>query len=77
MAVSDVYFCDMRTTFTENLQQKLTRLLTSAGLDRLDMNKKYVAIKMHFGEPGNLSFLRPNWQKQLQILSEDRAGSHF
>ena len=29
------------------------------------MEKKFVAIKMHFGEMGNVSFLRPNYAKAV------------
>ncbi len=31
------------------------------------MDGKFVAIKMHFGELGNLSYLRPNYAKALQM----------
>jgi len=77
MSVSDVFFSDMRVTFTENLQQKLTRLITEAGLDRLDMDRKYVAVKMHFGEPGNLAFLRPNWAKTVADFVKRQGGKPF
>ena len=29
------------------------------------MEKKLVAIKLHFGEPGNLTYLRPNYAKAV------------
>ena len=60
---SKVYFADFRATYHENLQQKLTRLMKTAGMGEIDFDRKYVAIKMHFGEPGNLAFLRPNYAK--------------
>ncbi len=31
---------------------KLQRLIRSAGIGEIDMEKKLVAIKLHFGEPG-------------------------
>ena len=49
MGASKVYFADFRTTLTENLQQKLWRLLDKAGMGTIDFDKKYAAIKMHFG----------------------------
>ena len=54
MDKAKVYFTDMRTTFEENLPQKLTRLLKTAGIGQIDFRGKFVAIKIHFGEPGQL-----------------------
>ena len=62
-----VYFTDMHATMGQNLQQKLARLIKTAGIDRIDFDKKFTAIKIHFGEPGNLSV--PTAQ-----LCEDRCG---
>ena len=74
---SKVYFSDLRTDFHENLQQKLYRLMKTAGAGEIDFEKKYVAIKMHFGEPGNLAFLRPNWAKTVADFVKDRGGKPF
>ena len=74
---SKVYFADLRTSFHENLPQKLTRLLKAAGLDSIDFDRKYVAIKMHFGEPGNLAFLRPNWAKTVADFVKAQGGKPF
>ena len=61
---SKVYFTNFRTTPRENLPQKLARLVKKAGmLEGIDFSNKYTAIKIHFGEPGNLSYLRPNYAK--------------
>ena len=74
---SKVYFADLRTSYRENLQQKLTRLLKAAGMDTIDFDGKFVAIKMHFGEPGNLAFLRPNWAKTVADFIKERGGRPF
>ena len=50
MEKSKVYFTDMHATLKENLQQKLTRLIKTAGIGQIDFNKKFTAIKIHFGE---------------------------
>lgn len=76
-AQSDVFFTDFRTTFTENLLQKLARLVKAAGFDTIDFRDKYVAVKMHFGEPGNLSFLRPNYAKVIVDMVKERGGKAF
>ena len=74
---SKVYFADLRTDYRENLQQKLTRLLKTAGMGDIDFDGKFVAIKMHFGEPGNLAFLRPNWAKTVADFIKERGGKPF
>ena len=74
---SKVYYADLRATYRENLQQKLTRLMTTAGMGEIDFDKKYVAIKLHFGEPGNLAFLRPNWAKTVADFIKERGGKPF
>ena len=74
---SKVYWADLRADFRENLQQKLTRLMKTAGMGEIDFDKKYVAIKMHFGEPGNLAFLRPNWAKTVADFVKERGGKPF
>lgn len=77
MEASKVYFADFRTTLTENLQQKLWRLLDKAGMGTIDFDKKYAAIKMHFGEPGNLAFLRPNWARTVVDYVKAHGGKPF
>lgn len=74
---SKVYFADLRADFHENLQQKLTRLMKTAGMGDIDFTDKYVAIKLHFGEPGNLAFLRPNWAKTVADFVKERGGKPF
>ena len=65
MAPSKVYFTDLHATFEENLLQKLARLARTAGMETLDFKNRYAAIKIHFGEPGNLAYLRPNYARVL------------
>lgn len=74
---SKVYFSDFRADFHENLQQKLTRLMKTAGMGDIDFNRKFTAVKMHFGEPGNLAFLRPNWAKTVADFIKERGGRPF
>ena len=78
MAPSNVYFTNMRTTLNENLLQKLERLVKKAGmLDQIDFHNKFTAIKIHFGEPGNLAYLRPNYSKVLADLIKAQGGRVF
>ena len=57
MKPSKVYYTNLHTTLEENLLQKLRRLVKAAGIDSIDFKNKYTAIKIHFGEPGNLSLI--------------------
>ena len=77
MAASKVYFTTFHTTLEENIQQKLSRLLLTAGMDQIDFRNRYVAIKMHFGEPGNLAYLRPNYAKTVADLVRQLGGKPF
>src|SRR5574344_2527540 len=62
---SKVYFKDFRTTTSVSLLKKLEKLLAMAGIDKLDCKDKFVAIKLHFGEPGNMAYLRPNYVAKM------------
>ena len=74
---SKVYFADLRADVHENLQQKLTRMMKTAGMGDIDFQDKFVAIKLHFGEPGNLAFLRPNWARTVADFVKERGGKPF
>lgn len=78
MGKSDVYFTDFRTGYGgDNMPTKLRKLLLKAGIDKIDMEGKFVAIKMHFGELGNISYLRPNYAKAVVDLVKDLGGKPF
>ena len=59
------------------MPQKLKRLAKTAGMDKMDLDGKFVAIKMHFGELGNISYLRPNWAKAVVDLVKEMGGKPF
>lgn len=77
MEVSNVYFTDLRVKNGDNLLTKLQRLIKTAGIENIDFTDKYVAIKMHFGEPGNLAFLRPNYAKAVADVVKELGGKPF
>ncbi|MEG1743348.1 MAG: DUF362 domain-containing protein [Clostridia bacterium] len=72
-----VYYTDLHTSYNENLLQKLYRLIETAGMGTIDFTDKYSVIKIHFGEPGNLAFLRPNYAKVVADFVKDRGGKAF
>ena len=77
MTASKVYYSDLRVKNGDNLLTKLQRLIKSAGIGEIDFEDKYVAIKMHFGEPGNLAFLRPNYAKAVADVVKELGGKPF
>ncbi len=77
MERSKVYFTDMRTAIGDGLPSKLKRLIKAAGIGNIDMDGKFVAIKMHFGELGNISFLRPNYAKAVADTVKEFGGKPF
>lgn len=67
MEKAKVYFSDLRTSPTSNLLDKMERLLKRAGIGQLPLKDSFTAIKIHFGEPGNLwrisaLIMLPAWQ---------------
>ena len=72
-----VYFTDFRTKVDVPLTAKLQKLIRKAGIRSIDMDGKFVAIKMHFGELGNLAFLRPNYAKAVADVVKENGGLPF
>ena len=75
MEKSKVYFSDFRTpSGGDGLPTKLKKLIKKAGIADIDMDGRFVAIKMHFGELGNVSFLRPNFAKAVVDVVKELGG---
>jgi len=77
MEKSKVYFTNLRTTPNMNLLQKLERLVKKAGIEQINFEGKFTVIKIHFGEPGNLAFLRPNYAKVVADVIKNSGGRVF
>lgn len=75
--VSTVYFTNFQARPGTSVLQKLERLIRAAGIGAIDMEKKMVAIKIHFGEPGNLAYLRPNYAKVVADVVKSLGGMPF
>jgi len=67
----------MRCGVGDSLLKKMERVVKKAGMGDIDFVNKYVAIKIHFGEPGNLAFLRPNWAKVIADFVKKAGGMPF
>ncbi len=74
---SKVYFTDFKTKSGMNLLDKLEKLVKKAGIQNIDFKNKFVAIKIHFGEPGNLAFIRPNYAAKVVSIIKELGGIPF
>ena len=77
MEKAKVYFTDFRTRIGVPLPAKLQTLIRAAGIGNIDMDGKLVAIKMHFGEMGNIAYLRPNYAKAVADVVRELGGKPF
>lgn len=77
MSTSKVYFTNLRTTPTSNLLDKMERLVKRAGISNIDFKNQFVAIKIHFGEPGNLAYIRPNYAARIATLLRSLGAKPF
>jgi uncharacterized Fe-S center protein len=65
MEKSKVYFTDLHTSPSRNLLDKLENLVKKAGIEKINFERQFTAVKIHFGEPGNLAYIRPNYAARL------------
>lgn len=76
MSKSKVFFTDLHVE-DESLPQKLKRLMKKSGFEEIDFKNKYVAIKLHFGEWGNLAYLRPQYARIVGEYVKELGGKAF
>lgn len=77
MEKSKVYFATMNATDEENVPAKLDRLIRTAGIEGINFKNSFAAIKIHFGEMGNLAFLRPNYARVVVDSVKRLGGKPF
>lgn len=74
---SKVYFTNLRASTSGNLLQKLERMVKAAGIEKIDFKDKFVAVKIHFGEYGNVAYIRPNYAAVIIKIIKDLGGKPF
>ena len=77
MEKSKVFFTDLRTVPGNNLLTKLEKLIRRAGIGDIDFDGKFTAIKIHFGEPGNLAYIRPNYVARVVDVIRSMGAKPF
>lgn len=77
MTKSKVYFTDLRTSPTWNLLDKMEHLVTRAGMKDMPLEHRFAALKIHFGEPGNLAYIRPNYAARMADMLRALGAKPF
>ena len=78
MEKARVYFTDFRTPYGgDTMPGKLKKLIRKAGIAQLNLEGQFVAIKIHFGELGNVSYLRPNYARAVVDVVKELGGKPF
>ncbi|MFH1512055.1 MAG: DUF362 domain-containing protein [Bacillota bacterium] len=77
MEKAKVFFTDFRVRGNHNLLEKLNRLIRKAGMTDIPLKGKFTAIKIHFGEPGNVAFLRHNYAKVVVNALKEMGAKPF
>ena len=76
--MSEVYFANLRAQGVEdNVSHKIARLYKKAGLDQTFSKGDLVAVKTHFGEEGNTTYLRPQFVAKMVDLVAESGGNPF
>jgi uncharacterized Fe-S center protein len=74
---ADVFFMDLTATSRENIPQKLGRLVKKAGIKKILSEEDLTAVKIHFGEQGNTSFIRPVFIRQIIQTTRETKATPF
>jgi uncharacterized Fe-S center protein len=77
MEKSKVYFTNLHTTPSSNLTDKLENLVKKTGIEKINFENQFAAIKIHFGEPGNLAYIRPNYAARLVKILKKLGAKPF
>ena len=74
---SQVFFADLKVTAGKGLLDKLDALLHRTDLKAKIREKDLVAIKLHFGEKGNTTFIRPLFLRRVVEQVKRLSGKTF
>ncbi|WP_406678509.1 DUF362 domain-containing protein [Neomoorella carbonis] len=74
---AEVFWADMRTKKGKNLVNKVASLWRKAGFKKAIEPEDLVAIKIHFGERGNLAYINPVFARQVVELVKASRGKPF
>jgi len=71
-----VWYSNLRSKKT-SLVDKVEKLLITAGIKEMIAPKDLVAIKLHFGETGNMAYIRPPYVRRVVGMLKKLGGKPF
>lgn len=74
---SKVYFTDLRASIDRNIFEKIDDLLKISNLNSVFSKHNLVALKLHFGEPGNPKTVNPTFVRQIVQFVRKYGGKPF
>ena len=74
---SKVFFTDLRVTPQQNIFKKLDKLLVKAEFNNIIEKGDMTAIKLHFGERGNTSYVKPIYLRRIVDKVKSLGGMPF
>jgi uncharacterized protein len=75
---SEVYFTDFRSRSSkENKLTRIRELYDQAGFEELGRRDDLTAVKLHFGEEGNDTYLNPVFVRQIVDKIKERGAKPF
>ena len=75
--MSKVYMVNMRTIYGNSMLKKVEDLVRKSGLLDYDLKGKFIALKIHFGEYGNLAYIKPQYIKVIGDLLKEQGAIPF
>ncbi len=74
---SKVFFTNLRTTPQQNIFKKIDRLILKAEMKNSIDTGDLVAVKLHFGEKGNTSYVKPIYLRKIVDKIRESGGKPF
>lgn len=75
--MSEVFFVNVRAKYKQSLLDKFEKLSSFVKLKDIISQGDLVAIKLHFGEYGNLAHIRPQYVKKIVDIVREKQGKPF
>lgn len=76
--MSKVYFIDFKTSPSHNIFKKIEDVLKKSGItESIFQPDEIVALKLHFGEPGNTNFIKPIFLKEIAKIVKSKKAIPF
>jgi uncharacterized Fe-S center protein len=74
---SKVFFTNLRTTPQQNIFKKIDKLILKAKMKNSIAGGDLVAVKLHFGEKGNTSYVKPIYLRKIVDKIREWGGKPF